>query len=273
MAPWKATQSTVRILFIGDIVGRPGRSALKKQLKSLRKQHGIDFIIANGENMAAGSGITLKTFREVIAAGVDVITGGNHTWKQREIMDFIDAEPQLLRPGNISSSAHIPGRGSGIYTVKSGARIGVMNACGRVFLGTFDDPFAWAKREAEEILRTTPIIIADFHAEATSEKVAFGLYLDGLVTAVLGTHTHVQTADERVLPGGTAVITDVGMTGPHDSVLGVEKDIIIQKFLDQMPQRHEVARGDVRISAVVIDADESTGRANSILRISEPVEL
>jgi metallophosphoesterase (TIGR00282 family) len=263
----------MRILFIGDVIGRPGRAALRKRLPSLRKDVRADFVIANGENMAGGAGITLKSFREVVGAGVDVVTGGNHTWRVQEVLSFIDEEPNLLRPANYPPHADVPGRGGGVFEIADGRRIGVLNLCGRVNLGNLEDPFPLARREAEALRAQTPTVLIDFHAEVTSEKIAFSWYLDGRVSAVVGTHTHVQTADERVLPGGTAHISDVGMTGPHDSVLGVDKEIIIEKFLTQMPRRHEIARGDVRISGVVIETDDASGRALSIERICEPVEL
>lgn len=263
----------MRILFIGDVVGRPGRTALKRRLPALRSERQIDFVIANGENAAGGAGITEATFRELRDADVDVVTTGNHVWAQREVMKFIDREPRLLRPLNFPSGAKIPGRGSGVFRCDAGQPVAVLNLLGRVNLGHFEDPFTLGRREAEALRRETPVVVIDFHAEVTSEKIAFAWHLDGHVSAVIGTHTHVQTADERVLPEGTAHICDVGMTGPHDSVLGVRKEIIIQKFLDQLPCRHEVAKGDVRICGAILDIDDETGRARSIVRLSESIAL
>jgi metallophosphoesterase (TIGR00282 family) len=204
---------------------------------------------------------------------VDIVTGGNHTWAQRDVLRFIDSEPRLLRPLNYPAGVDIPGRGSALFLGGQGERLGVINLLGRVHLGHFEDPFVIGRREAEKLRGETPAVVIDFHAEVTSEKIAFGWYLDGRVSAVIGTHTHVQTADERVLPGGTGYITDVGMTGSHDSVLGVDKGIIIQKFLDQLPRRHEVAQGDVRICGAVIEIDDASGRSASIARICEPIAL
>jgi hypothetical protein len=263
----------MRVLFIGDIVGRPGRRALAARLKSLRQMHRIDIAVANGENMADGAGVTRKTFAEVIDAGVDVVTGGNHSWAKREVLTFADEEPRLLRPANYPPSEAVRGRGSGVFDLPDGRRLGVMNLSGRVFLSELENPFLMAHEMAAELRRSTPAILVDFHAEATSEKVAIGWHLDGHVSAVVGTHTHVQTADERILPKGTAHITDVGMTGPHDGVIGVDREIILHRFLTQMPVRHEIAQGDVRINAVVIDIDDETGLARSIERISDAVDL
>ncbi len=263
----------MRVLFIGDVVGRPGRAALRKHLPALRSELAADFVIANGENVAGGTGITEATLFELLEAGVNVVTGGNHSFRQSEALTLVEKESRLLRPDNYPPDADVPGRGCDVFETAAGQPVGVLNLCGRIHLGQFEDPFPWGRQRAEELRRRTPIVIVDFHAEVTSEKIAFGWHLDGHVSAVIGTHTHVQTADERVLPGGTAHITDVGMTGPHDSVLGVKREIIVAKFLDQLPRRHEVATGDVRISGALIDVDDDTGQARSIERISRPVEL
>ena len=260
----------LRILFIGDIFGRPGRTIVRDKLPSLVKDHSIDLIIANGENSAAGFGITPPLAEELFDLGIDVITTGNHVWDKREIIDFFQMADgnahspsrRLLRPANYAPD--LPGQG--LYEGrKNGVPYAVINLQGRVFMASNDDPF----RMADKLLKdtTAKVILVDRHAEATSEKVSLGWYLDGRVTAVIGTHTHVPTADERVLPNGTAYITDAGMTGPYDGVIGVKKELVVGKFLNNMPVRFEAATGDVRLSAVVIDCDETTGRARSIERI------
>jgi len=251
----------VKILFIGDIVGNPGREAVKTFLKPLIKEYGIDLTLANGENAAGGKGITKEITEELFQYGIEFITMGNHVWDQRSIMTFIDHEERLIRPANYPTGA--PGRGYG-YIRKNGAKVGVLNLSGRVYLQNLDDPFSGAIRWINEIKQETPIIIVDFHAEATSEKVALGWFLDGKVTAVLGTHTHIQTADARLLHNGTAYISDVGMTGPRDSVLGIKKETIINRFLTQLPAKFELAGGPIQLNAVVIDVDENTGKARSI---------
>jgi 2',3'-cyclic-nucleotide 2'-phosphodiesterase len=260
----------LRILFIGDIFGRPGRNIVKDQLPSLIKQHSIDLIVANGENSAAGFGITPALAEELLELGIDVLTSGNHIWDKREIIDFFqmaDGNPhspsrRLIRPANYAPD--LPG--CGLYEGQKGAfGYAVINLQGRVFMGSNEDPF----RTADQLLKQlkAKVILVDFHAEATSEKISLGWYLDGRVTAVIGTHTHVPTADERVLPKGTAYITDVGMTGPFDGVIGVKKELVVGKFLNNMPVRFEAASGDVRLCSVVIDCDEHTGRARSIDRL------
>lgn len=260
----------MQILFIGDIFGRPGRTIVKERLPGLVKQHSIDLVIANGENAAAGFGITPPLTEELFELGIDVLTSGNHIWDKREIIDYFQAangDPysparRLLRPAN-----YPPGMpGWGVYQgQKKETPYAVVNLQGRVFMGSNDDPFRVADRLLKEI--KAKVIIVDIHAEATSEKMSVGWYLDGRVTAVVGTHTHVPTADERVLPGGTAYITDVGMTGPYDSVIGVKKELIVEKFLNNMPVRFEAAGGDVRLCAIVVDCDETTGRAREIKRV------
>jgi 2',3'-cyclic-nucleotide 2'-phosphodiesterase len=256
----------MRILFIGDIVGRPGRDLVRLGLRPLVEHHAIDLVIANGENSAGGFGITREIGDDLLARGVDVLTSGNHIWDKKEALDYIAAQPRLLRPANYP--AGVPGRGSFVARTASGRSAGVLNVMGRVFMLNIDDPFAVAAREVAVLRERTPIVFVDFHAEATSEKIAMGWHLDGLATAVVGTHTHVQTADEQVLPGGTAYLTDVGMTGPHDGIIGVERGPAMTRFLTGMPARYETATGNPRLHAVVIDADEKTGRAHGITRLS-----
>ncbi len=260
----------MRILFIGDIFGRPGRNIVREKLKGLVREQSIDLVLANGENAAAGFGITPALAEDLFELGIDVMTTGNHIWDKREIIDYFNAEDgnphsparRLLRPANYAP--HLPGWG--IYEGhKDKVPYAVMNLQGRVFMASNDDPF----RVADELLKRVKakIVFVDIHAEATSEKIALGWYLDGRVTAVVGTHTHVPTADERVLPGGTAYITDVGMTGPYEGVIGVNKEQIVNRFLSNMPARFEPATGDARFCAVIVDADDASGKARSIQRI------
>ncbi|HET9833354.1 MAG TPA: TIGR00282 family metallophosphoesterase [Vicinamibacterales bacterium] len=256
----------MRILFIGDIVGRPGRQLVKTGLAGLISRHAVDFVIANAENAAAGAGITREIGDELLDLGVEVMTSGNHVWDKREAFSYIGAEPRLLRPANYPSGA--PGNGGYLARTRDGVSVGVINVMGRVFMTQLDDPFAVVQRELDALTQRTRIVFVDFHAEATSEKIAMGWHLDGKVTAVVGTHTHVQTADERILPKGTAYLTDVGMTGPHDSIIGVEVEPSLNRFLTGLPQRFEVASGNPRLNAVIIDADERTGRATDIERLS-----
>jgi metallophosphoesterase (TIGR00282 family) len=257
----------MKLLFIGDIVARPGRELLRRGLKSLVRRHGADAVIVNIENAAGGAGVTREIADEVLRLGADALTSGNHIWDKREVMEFINDEPRLIRPANYPAGA--PGAGSYVFAAPSGARVGVVNVMGRVFLANLDDPFAAAAREIASVReRGARIIVVDIHAEATSEKLALGWHLDGQATAIVGTHTHVQTADERVLPGGTAYITDVGMTGAHDGVIGMERTSVIARFVSGLPSKMENATGDPRLHAVLIDADDETGRANSIARIS-----
>jgi hypothetical protein len=260
----------MRILFIGDIFGRPGRTIVKERVPGLVKSEQIDLIIANGENAAAGFGITPSLVEELFELNIDVITTGNHVWDKRELLDYFESEKatphgqarRVLRPANFPPA--MPGWGM-FEGTKGKAPYAVLNLQGRIFMGSNDDPF----RVADQLLKESKakVVIVDFHAEATSEKMAMGWYLDGRVTAVIGTHTHVPTADERVLPGGTAYITDVGMSGPYESVIGVKKELVVQKFLNNLPVRFEPATGDVRLCAVVVDCDEATGRARSIRRL------
>ena len=257
----------MKLLFIGDIVARTGRDLVRRGVKSLVRHHAIDLVIANVENAAGGAGITRDILEEMLKAGVDVLTSGNHIWDKREVLEFIDSTPRLLRPANYPAGT--PGAGSYVWSRPDGTSVGVINAMGRVFLANIDDPFAIVTRHIELVRAAgARIVFVDFHAEATSEKVAFGWFLDGRVTAVVGTHTHVQTADERVLPGGTAYITDVGMTGAHDGVIGMERSSVIARFTTGLPARFESATGDPRLNAVVIEADPESGRAVSIERVS-----
>ena len=261
----------MRILFIGDIFGRPGRTIVRQHLSALLKEHAVDLCIANGENAAGGFGLTPQIAEEFFDLGIDVITTGNHVWDKRELIDYFNGaanEPysparRVLRPANYPAGT--PGVGVYEGTTRSGVAYAVVNLQGRVFMPAIDCPFRVADRLLAQI--AAKVIVLDIHAEATSEKVALGWYLDGRVTAVVGTHTHIPTADTRLLPGGTAYQTDVGMTGPYDSVIGVQKEQILQRFLTSLPARFEAAVNDVRFCAVLVDCDEQTGRARSIERI------
>lgn len=254
------------ILFIGDIVGRPGRDLLRQGLAALAAHHNIDLVIANVENSAAGFGVTPAIAHELFEYGVHVMTGGNHTWDKKEIIPYFAKEPRMIRPANFPDGT--PGLGRHVARAENGVKVAVINAMGRVFMTPLDDPFRVVLEQISIVKDEAAIIFVDFHAEATSEKVAMGWHLDGLVAAVVGTHTHVQTADDRVLPKGTAYITDVGMTGPHDSVIGVDRAAIVHRFLSAMPQRFETATENPRLNGVVIQADEATGRATSITRLN-----
>ena len=263
----------MRILFIGDIVGSPGREIVRADLDAARAEHRVDLVIANCENAASGFGITPKLTEELLAAGIEVLSGGNHIYDRKEILEYFPGQPRLLRPANFAPGS--PGSGLYVGRTKVGVPYALLNLQGRVFMSPNDCPFRTADRELERVAKLGPIngagpvkiVIVDFHAEATSEKQAMGWYLDGRVTAVVGTHTHVATADERVLPKGTAYITDVGMTGPHASVIGMDRQSMVRRFLDGLPARFEVGEGDVRLNAVLIDADEDTGLARSIARV------
>jgi metallophosphoesterase (TIGR00282 family) len=257
----------VNILFISDIVGDPGRKAVKHHLPGLRDKYSPALVIANGENAAGGFGITERIAEELIDIGIDLLTSGNHIWDKREVEDYINKEDRLLRPANLPPG--VPGYGSALISARNGVKVGVINLMGRVFMLPIDCPFRKAKEEVAKLKsQGAKVILIDFHAEATSEKISLARYLDGSVTAVLGTHTHVQTADEKVLSGGTAFITDVGMTGPHDSVIGVTAELAIKRFLTQMPTRFDTAKGDGTLEAVVVAADPHTGKAAGITRIS-----
>ena len=247
----------VRILFIGDIVGKPGRELVRRGLRILVEQHSADLVIANAENAAAGFGITREIGDQLLGWGVDVMTSGNHIWDKKEAIDYIGAEPRLLRPANYP--AGVPGNGSYLARTADGRSAGVVNVMGRVFMLAIDDPFEVVLKQIDALKTRARVIFVDFHAEATSEKIAMGWHLDGKVTAVVGTHTHVQTADERILPKGTAYLTDVGMTGPHDSIIGVEIEPALGRFRNGMPARFETASGNPRLNAVVIEADDATG--------------
>ena len=255
----------MRLLFIGDIVGSPGRRIVRERLQDIVSQRSIDLVIANGENSAAGFGITPKIADELLSHGIAVVTGANHIWDRREILEYFPHEPRLLRPANFPAGAP----GSGVYVGRvQDIEFAVLNLQGRTFMIPIDDPFSTAERELNRLPPTVKVIVVDMHAEATSEKQAMGWFLDGRVSVVLGTHTHVPTADFRILPKGTAYITDVGMTGPHDSVIGMEKEGVLRRFLDGLPARFEVAEGNVQMSTVLIEIDPSSGRAQSIERIS-----
>jgi metallophosphoesterase (TIGR00282 family) len=255
-----------RLLFIGDIVGKPGRELVRRAVPALVAHHHIDLVIANVENAAAGFGITPDLADDLLSFGVQVMTGGNHTWDKKEIVPYFATQPRLLRPANMPAGT--AGAGRYVTRASNGVPVAVINGMGRVFMTAIDDPFRVLPDEIAAAATEARVIFVDFHAEATSEKVAMGWHLDGRVTAVVGTHTHVQTADDRILPRGTAYLTDAGMTGPHDSVIGVDRSAIIQRFLTGLPQRFEVASENPRLNGVLIDADENTGRAIAINRVS-----
>ena len=258
-------KETVNCLFIADILGKPGRKIVAERLSSLRRAFDIDLCVANCENASGGKGITVKVADTLFSYGIDVLTSGNHVWAHREILPYLERCPNLLRPANYPPGAS--GFGFGIFSLDDTNTIGVLNLQGRVFMQELDCPFRVASEIVTELRKETHIILVDFHAEATSEKMAMGWYLDGKVSAVFGTHTHVQTADERILPMGTAYITDVGMTGPHDSIIGVEKEIVLDRFLTQMPSRFKPAMGDVKFCGAVVTIESSSGRAVRIQRL------
>jgi hypothetical protein len=259
----------VKLLFIADIVGQPGRRAVKELLPGLRQQHQVGVVVANGENAAGGSGITPNTAAEIFAAGVDVITCGDHLWDQKEVMALLESERRFVRPLNYPPGT--PGQGSTIFEGQGLPPVAVLNLQGRTFMAALENPFHAALAEVERLRRTTKIIFVDMHAEATSEKIALARLLDGQVSAVVGTHTHVQTADEQVFPGGTAYLSDGGFTGPHESVLGREIEPIIRRFMTNMPQKFEVAKGRVLLQGAVVEIDDVSGRAVTIQRVSEAV--
>jgi 2',3'-cyclic-nucleotide 2'-phosphodiesterase len=260
----------MRILFIGDVFGRPGRDLVRRGLPALAARYEIGAVIANVENAASGAGITRETGDALLECGIDVMTTGNHVWDKREALTYIGAEPRLLRPLNMAAAA--PGRGVFVARVGGGRTLGVINAMGRVFMPPVDNPFEAVSAAVTSLERECRFVIVDMHADATSEKMAMGWYLAGRVTAVIGTHTHVQTADARVLPGGTAYITDAGMTGPHDSIIGMEREQVLSRFVTGLPARMEPASGNPRLQAVVITADDDTGRALDIERIDWSLE-
>ncbi|MDF9407431.1 MAG: hypothetical protein A4E52_01296 [Pelotomaculum sp. PtaB.Bin013] len=255
----------MRLLMIGDVVGRPGRTAVQVNLTELKHEHELDMVIANGENAAGGNGISRETAQELFSAGVDVLTMGNHVWNKKEALEYINHEKRIVRPANYPPGT--PGNGVNIYETRRKVKVAVINLSGRAFMQAIDCPF----RKVDELLKNlsdkAKVIVVDFHAEATSEKIAMGWYLAGRVSAVCGTHTHVQTADERILPGGTAYITDLGMTGPCESVIGAKKEIVIKRFITQIPLKFEVASGLFQFNGVIIEIDEITGEAVSISRI------
>ena len=255
----------MKILFIGDIVGSLGRRIVSDLLADIVQTRQIDLVIANGENAASGFGITPRLADELFEAGVEVLTGGNHIWDRKEILDYIPLHPRLLRPANFPDIN--PGSGLFVGTARNGVPYAVLNLQGRVFMPSNDCPFRAADREIARIPAEVRVIVVDLHAETTSEKEAMGWYLDGRVSAVIGTHTHVATADEQILPGGTAFQTDVGMTGPHNGVIGMDKAAILRRFLDGRPARFEVATGDVQMNAILLDVDETTGQARAIERL------
>jgi hypothetical protein len=259
----------VKILFVGDIVGEPGRRAVKALVPRLRQQHGIDAVVANGENSAGGAGITPKTAEEIFSGGVDAITTGDHLWDQKEVTALLENEPRFLRPLNYPPGT--VGQGSHLFPLKGCLPLAVLNLQGRTFMPDLDNPFAVVQSEVARLRALTKIILVDFHAEATSEKIALARLLDGQVSAVIGTHTHVQTADEQIFPGGTAFLCDAGFTGPHESVLGREIEPVIKRFLTHLPQRFEVAAKRVLLQGAIVEVDNDTGRARSIQRISEPL--
>jgi metallophosphoesterase (TIGR00282 family) len=256
----------MRILFIGDIFGKPGREIARRAIPALVERHDVDLVIANVENSAAGFGVTGDIADTILGYGVHVMTSGNHVWDKKEVLEYIPRQPRLLRPANFP--AGVPGRGSYLAHTRGGEVVGVLNLMGRIFMLPIDDPFAVALREIEALRAKTRVIFVDFHAEATSEKTAMGWHLDGRVTAVVGTHTHVQTADERLLPKGTAYLTDAGMTGPHESIIGVSVEAALGRFLNGMPAKFESAGGPARLNAVLITADAGTGRASAIERLN-----
>jgi 2',3'-cyclic-nucleotide 2'-phosphodiesterase len=256
----------VKLLFIADIVGQPGRRAVKELVPLLRQQHGLSLVVANGENSAGGSGITPSTAAEIFAAGVDIITSGDHLWDQKEVVALLESEPRFVRPLNYPRGT--PGQGSTLFQAPGLPPVAVLNLQGRTFMAALENPFHAALAEVERLRQTTKVIFVDMHAEATSEKIALARMLDGRVSAVIGTHTHVQTADEQIFPGGTAFLADGGFTGPHESVLGREIEPIIRRFMTNMPQKFDVAKGHILLQGAVVEIDEHTGRATGIQRVS-----
>ena len=260
----------MNLLFIGDIVGEPGRRAVRQLVPQLRQRHGVDAVIANGENSAGGSGITPKTAEEIFSAGVDIITSGDHLWDQKEVIGLLENEKRFLRPLNYPPGT--PGQGSAVVALPGKPAFAVLNLQGRTFMPVLENPFLLARPEVDRLRQITKIIFVDLHAEATSEKISLARMLDGLVSAVVGTHTHVQTADEQIFPGGTAYLTDAGFTGPHESVLGREIEPVIRRFLTHQPQRFEVAKERVLLQGALVEVDTGSGRAISVQRISEPFQ-
>ena len=265
------TIDAVIVLFIGDVVGEPGRRAVRELLPRLRGEHGVDVVIANGENAAGGSGITVAMANELFEAGVDLLTSGDHLWDQKDVLNLLNSEPRFVRPLNYPAGT--PGQGSVVVPVPGQPALAVLNLQGRTFMAALENPFLCAVAEVERLRSLTPVIFVDFHAEATSEKIALGRMLDGKVSAVVGTHTHVQTADEQVFPGGTAYLSDAGFTGPHESVIGREIEPVIRRFTTLQPQRFEVAKGRVMLQGALVKIDGASGRAQGIERISVPLPV
>lgn len=261
--------AVVRILFIGDVVGRPGRKATREYLEEATRAEPFDFVIANGENAAGGKGLTPSTAQALFQAGVHCLTGGNHIWKNRDVAGVIDDE-RVVRPANYPPGADTPGHGAAVLHSPAGFPVGVVNLLGRTYMDHHEDPFACAERLVARLAEQTPILIVDMHAEATSEKLAMFRLLDGRVTAVIGTHTHVQTADEQVSPSGTAYLTDAGMTGAHDSILGVKSDIILRQLRTGLPVRHELSKDDLRLCGLIVEVDPLTGGARAVERVCHP---
>jgi hypothetical protein len=260
----------MKILLIGDVVGRPGRAAVARHVVPLREERAVDVVVVNCENAAGGAGVTPAVADELFRAGADVLTSGNHVWRKREALELLKLDPRVLRPANYPNGA--PGSGSTIIETLSGQKVGILNVMGRVFMEALDCPFRTAERELARLSLVTPVIIVDMHAEATSEKVAMGWFLDGKVSCVFGTHTHIPTADERILPKGTAFITDVGMTGPYDSVIGRRVDQILERFLTSLPHKSDVAEANVQLRALLVDVNPTTGKALSVERITRTLD-
>jgi metallophosphoesterase (TIGR00282 family) len=265
--PLRQYCGAVKLLFIADVVGQPGRRAVRELVPGLRRQHQVDVVVANGENSAGGSGITVNTATEIFASGVDIITSGDHLWDQKEVMELLANEPRFLRPLNYPAGT--AGQGSFVYQSDRGLKLAVINLQGRTFMPPLDNPFHAVQAEVKRLQQSTRAILVDFHAEATSEKVALARMLDGQVSVVIGTHTHVQTADEQIFPGGTAFLCDGGFTGPHESVIGREIEPVVQRFLTNMPQRFDVAKERVILQGALVDIDEFTNRAVRIQRVSQ----
>lgn len=261
----------MKILFIGDIVGEPGRRVVRKLLPDLRARHELDWVIANSENAAGGSGITVNTAAEIYASGVDTITMGDHLWDQKEVTKLLENEPRFLRPLNYPEGT--PGQGGAVFEVSGGRKIGVINLQGRSFMAPLENPFTVVEGTLKRIHEECSIVFVDFHAEATAEKIGMGRHLDGRVSAVVGTHTHVQTADEQIFPGGTAFLCDAGFTGPHESVIGRNIEPVLRRFVTQLPQRFAVAKERIFLQGALIEIDDATGKSVSIERVSEPLPV
>ena len=260
----------MKILVVGDIVGRPGRVIAERLLVPMREELKLDCVIVNCENAAGGAGITPQTADELFRAGADVLTSGNHVWRKKEALELLKMDPRVLRPANYPEGT--PGSGATVVETLGGEKVGVLNVMGRVFMEPLDCPFRTAEREIARLKMVTPVVVVDMHAEATSEKVAMGWFLDGKVSLVFGTHTHIQTADERILPKGTGFITDVGMTGPYDSVIGRRVDQILERFLTNMPMKSEVADSNIQLRGLIADVDSKTGKTRSVERLMRTID-